>query len=102
MAFRKQSLLISRGEMFPFSQLGKASESMLKLVPRACCDEAVSGDGSKSNFALSSRVSSCVERCDSHLCFSLFELLCEKKFHISHPGFCANHVPVVVFKELWG
>lgn len=89
--------------MFPFSLRAwesSAPESILKMGLRSWCDEAVSGGGSQSNLALSSRVSSCMESSDSHLVLSLFEMLCDKKKKKSFkpPGLCVNRVPFVVFK----
>lgn len=64
------------------------------MGPRAWCDGGLSGDGSQSNFALSSRVSSCTESTDSHLVLSLFEMLCGKK--IKPPGFMCRPCSIVV------
>lgn len=82
MASRKQSLLAGKGAMFPFflrAWESSAPECILKMGLRCWCDKAVSGGGSQSNLALSSRVSSCMESSDSHLVLSLFEMLCDKK-----------------------
>lgn len=67
-ASRKQSLLIVKKEcsLLPASCKSSAPGNILKLVPRAWWDKALSGDGLQSNFAFSSRMSSCVEGRDSH------------------------------------